>query len=263
MTLAATQRAFQAQILDEDVPLPDDWEPGMAAGVAIYRNAYRARLVDALKDTFPRTLEWVSEESFDRAAAHHLITRPPGHWSLDLAGDGFPETLATLFASDPEVPELARLEWDMHLAFVAADADPLDASGFADATLRFTEDDWAQLRLAFVPSLAIRPLRSTALTIWKALSDGGDPPAQMLLETPANLLVWREGLRPVFRSASHEESACLERLRSGDSFGNVCELLAEERQDDSAASEAGAMLGRWIGEGLIVSVSKIEQQMVV
>jgi hypothetical protein len=69
------------------------------------------------------------------------------------------------------------------------------------------------------------------------------------------LLVWREALSPVFRSISTQEATCLERLRAGMSFGAMCEWLTGQRQADEAAAEAGAMLGRWVEDGLVLAVS--------
>jgi len=257
MSLPQCQRAFMAQVLEEDSPLPSGWNAGMSAGLAIYRNAYRARLLGALGETFPRTQQWVGEENFARAAAHHLIQHPPGQWSLDHAGKGFPGTLAQVFASDPEVSELAALEWDMHMAFVATDFVALDRDGFALATAEFGEEDWAGLRLMPVPGLVIRPLRSAAIAIWSALAAGEGAPTDMLLERPTEVLVWRDGLTPVFRSAAPEEAACLRTLMCGGSFGAVCEFLAERRRDaSSAAAEAGTMLQRWLEDGLLLSAAK-------
>ena len=224
-------------------------------GLAIYRGAYRTRLVDALGETFPKTLAWVGEDSFGRAAAHHLITNPPSGWTLDEAGKGFPDTLVQLFANDPEVAELAWLEWSMHTAFVAKDCTPLDGSGFAAATVGFSDSDWADLRLSFAPGLATAATRTSCITIWKALAEDAERPDQIELAEPMAVLVWREALSPVFRSLSTQEAACLERMRAGMSFGGMCEWLTEKLQSDAAIAEAGAMLGRWIEDGLVVTIS--------
>jgi hypothetical protein len=75
------------------------------------------------------------------------------------------------------------------------------------------------------------------------------------LAEPAALIVWREGLSPVFRSLSALEAECLDRMRAGTSFGAMCEFLAEQHGTERAAAEAGAMLGRWIDDGLIEEVA--------
>ena len=252
MTLLATQRAFQAQVLAEDVPMPSGWDSRMEAGLAIYRNAYRGRLVDALRETYPRTAQWVGEDAFRQAAAHHLITQPPGDWTLDLAGHGFPETLAELFAGDPEVAELARLEWRMHCAYVGPDATALDNTGFAIATAAFAEEHWEAMVLKLVPTLTLDPISSPVAAIWQALTQGTPPPDDLALPEPAMLAVWREGLSPVFRTLDPLEGAALVRIRDRESFGTLCLRLQDAAPDGIA--RAGAMLARWVNDGMVAEL---------
>ena len=54
MNLAEIQQEFMAHILGEDRRLPPHWNVRMGDGLEIYRNAYRTRLVDAMRETFPR-----------------------------------------------------------------------------------------------------------------------------------------------------------------------------------------------------------------
>jgi hypothetical protein len=254
VNLVSTQRAFQAHILDDDVPLPVDWSPRMAAGLAIYRNGYRARLVAALEETFPKTLRWVGADSFARAAAHHIIAHPPSSWTLDEAGADFPQTLAQLFAGDPEVEELAWLELAMHKAFVAKDHDTLDAKAFARATAEYAESEWANMRLLFSPSLQTRRIETDCTAIWRSVVDEDSPPHHVHLAEPAVLVVWRQTISPVFRSMSALEGRCIALARSGQKFGDLCKKLCTQWGADQGAVEAGSMLARWIEDCLIMRV---------
>ena len=254
MNLLSCQHHLIDQIMQDQAPLPETWDTDrIHAGLAIYRNGYRSRLIDALAETFSRTRQWVGEESFDKAVAHYLIGNPPSHWSLDRAGAGFPETLAVLFARDPEVPELAALEWDMHLAFVAPDEQPLDANAFATATAGFGDQDWERLRFTLHPALTLRPFRTAAAAIWRALAEEVEPPDKFLLAEPAHILVWREGLVPVFRAAADYETGCLGVLADGGTFGELCLHLTEFARRDTAAI-AGRLLTKWLTDGLIVGL---------
>jgi len=255
MSLAALQQEFMGQVLGEERPLPPHWDARMAEGLAIYRNAYRSRLIDALRDTFPKTVQWVGDETFAQAAAHHLILHPPSGWTLDLIGAGFVGTLEELFAGDPDVADLAWLEWAMHLAFTASDCTPMDAARLAEATQGFGEADWADMRLSFAPSLYTRPVSSDCGALWRALG-GEEPPASApALETPMHCIVWREDLAPVFALVAAQAGDCLGRMRGGASFGALCAGLAESMPPDQAAGEAGAMLGGWLARGIVLGVS--------
>lgn len=260
MTLAQAQLAFMAQILDEDAVLPHGWGDRQRAGLDIYRNAYRVRLVETLADVFERTRDWVGEESFRSAAAHHLITHAPNSWTIDHAGAGFDATLAELFANDPEVEELAWLEWAMHCVFVAADCEPLTPQGFGAATAGIADDEWAGLRLSLAPRLTYRPVRFDCGGLWRALSQGADPPDPLAFAAPHGLVVWRERLTPVFRTIAAAELACLDAVAGGGTYGAACDLLVENLGEAEATQFAGSMLGRWLGDGWITAVTAPSDQ---
>jgi len=257
-SLARSQAAFMSLLLEEDSPLPEGWD---AARVAIYRNAYRARLVDALRETYPRTAQWVGDEAFRRAAAHHLIASPPDSWTLDEAGCGFADTLAGLFRKDPEVTELAWLEWAMHECFVSADATPLDAAGFAEATAPYTDDDWARLRLHFLPGTQCKALEHRIHALWPLLA--GDSPDETARESdyrskqPIACIVWRQALKPVFLPVAAVEGDTLRLLLTGAGYGEACAMLVDRLGEETAVAEAGAMLGRWLHEGMISAVDVV------
>jgi len=254
-TLAAWQADFMAQVLEDDRPLAAGWTQRHAAGLNIYRNTYRARLVDALRDTYERTARWVGEDAFRAAAAHHVIKTPPNSWTLDHVAEGFVEVLEELFANDPEVAELAWLEWAMHRAFVAADIAPLDAAGFAAASAGFAEEDWAGLRLSFLPSLHLRVLSHDVGALWNALVADEFEAPDYLMPAPRPMIVWREDLRPTFMPVGDAEGHGLGEMVRGASYGEMVESLARQIGDEDAVMQAGAMLGRWLGNGLIAGLS--------
>ncbi|WP_394729795.1 putative DNA-binding domain-containing protein [Altererythrobacter sp. GH1-8] len=260
MSLAASQAAFMAQVLDEDAALPPTWGAGQSSGIAVYRNNYRSSLVEALRSTFERSARWVGEDAFRRAAAHHVIMHPPSSWTLDEAGRGFETTCAELFTGDPEVAELAWLEWTMFDVFTSRDVIPLDAAGFARATEGFAEDDWGALQLDFQPGLAQAEVRHDMLALWNALGTDDFDRIDVKPETPRCCLVWREGERPVFQLVDLAEGSALGAMMAGASYEQACAILAQDAASDEdierAAMQAGAMLGRWLNDGLIVAVNK-------
>jgi hypothetical protein len=198
----------------------------------------------------------VGEDAFRQAAAHHVISHPPSGWTLDDVGEGFPETLRELFSNDPEVPELAWLEWAMHRCFVSADASPLDAAGFAESTAAFAENDWANMRLSFLPGTDQRQICHDIGTLWKALKEEPVEAPSYSLSTQVHCVVWREGLKPVFIQMDPVQGEALCLLRDGANYGEVCEMLSERLGEEAAIAQAGAMLGRWLHLGLLTGVSK-------
>ncbi|QZD94475.1 DNA-binding domain-containing protein [Qipengyuania gelatinilytica] len=253
-TLAARQSAFMASLLDDERALPEGWTARHAAGLDIYRNNYRSALVEALRSTFERTERLVGEASFARAAAHHLIMHPPSSWTLDLAGAGFAETCEDLFPADPEVAELAWLGWSMHLAFVARDANALSSEGFLQLAADFTEEDWGDLRLVFMPGLTQSDTTHDLKRLWSSLATTGSSPDIVPVSEASTTIVWREGERPVFISVSQAEGRALAAMMDGASYGEACEALVE--QEGPAGIElAGTMLRRWLFEGMVEAVA--------
>lgn len=254
MKLAEIQSAVMALILDDAAQTPLEWNERQRAGIDIYRNAYRVRLVDSLAEVFERTREWVGEESFRRAAAHHLIVRAPCSWTIDRAGEGFVDTLGDLFSRDPEVPELAWLEWAMHSAFVAADCVPLSPGGFAAATALPAEAAWAGLRLRLVPGLEARAIAFDCGGLWRALAKSENLPKTLELPESRGLVVWREAMTPVFMSVDAVEHECLQLVAASATYGDVCDLLVDRFGEAQAITYAGVMLGRWLSNGWIAGL---------
>lgn len=259
-SLAQRQQDFMAHVLEEGRALPAGWSERHAAGLDIYRNAYRARLVDALRETYERTAKWVGEDGFRQAAAHHLINRPPSGWTLDDAGDGFPETLTELFTDDPAVAELAWLEWAMHRAYVAADAAPMLPADLEQLAASFSEEDWVTMQIVFLPGTDQHVIRHDIGALWAVLEEDSEIAygngIDVMTSEPAHLVVWRESEKPVFMPVTDAEGRALQMMRSGSSYGAMCEFLLDMLGEDSAIAEAGAMLGRWLHNGLIASISK-------
>ncbi len=253
--LARQQAEFIAHVLDEERAQPEHWTERQRAGLAVYRNNYRAALVDALRDTYERTARWVGEDAFERAAAHHVITSPPASWTLDDAGAEFDETLAALFANDPEVAELAWLEWSMQCAFTAKDAEPLDVEGFTSATSGFGEEDWSGMRLTFAPGFTLREVDHDIAVLWNALAQDEFDNPDIVLAAPRYCLVWREGLRPTFALVETLEGEALAALAGGATYAGACTLLVERLGEEEGIAKAGGLLGRWVGEGLLTGIS--------
>jgi hypothetical protein len=250
MSLIGQQRALLAAIVGDDAP--------SSGGIAVYQNAYRARLIEALKSGFERTWAWIGDDAFFTAAIHYVITHPPRSWTLDAFGADFPQVLSILFADDPEVAELAWLEWHMQQAFAAPDEAVVDAAGFA--ALAAAGLDWDAVRLVPVGSLSMRRVHTNATAIWHALADGTPPPGADQLSHAAALIVWRKALSPHFRLVARDEHRALSRLAAGARFGEICAAAdgyTGAADEGARAARAGAWLGQWIADGLIASLSPV------
>lgn len=258
MSLAELQSRFIAALRSDDAPLPETWQGEEKVRFTIYRNAYRSRLIDAMRETFPRTVRLVGDQAFAAAATHHLIQYLSASWTIDDAGTGFELTVAELFPEDPDVAELAWIEWAMQEAFVARDAQPLDELAFTETTAGFVDADWGSLRLQFVPGIAVRHVRHDWLTLWRMLDvDGDATKARTLppLAQPKGCVVWREDLRPLFALVDSAELEALESMINGGSYAQACGRMVDRLGEAKALQLAGEMLVRWLANGWMQAIS--------
>lgn len=240
MSLLALQSAFRGEIASDD----DGIAPS-SPGMSIYRNAYRGRLLAALESSFERTRRWTGEDVFEVAACHYILAHPPASWTLDRYGADFSQLLATLFAGDAEVAELAWLEWHMSQAFTARDRPVLDAAAFAASDQ--TDIVWDDVSFTMAAGFAMRPIATNCIALWEALAERQDEMPSSASVEPAWLLVWRCGFRPQYRMATACEAEALGNLARGRSLG---ELVSVGDPD-----LLGTWLAQWFGEGIFATAA--------
>lgn len=244
MSIIDLQRRFHAEIV-----MDDEGAAPSSPGMAVYRHAYRSRLLDCLTASFEKTRRWAGEDAFTAAACHHILTHPPHGWTLDTYGAEFPATLAALFANNPEVAELAWLEWEMRRSFSAPNEAVFTLVDFQK--LAAGELDWDGLRLTLCANVAWRTVRTRCDELWQALEDGRVPDTLPERVETATLLIWRQGLLPRFRLVGVAEATALGLLRDGHTFGVLCAACEMNTAGSDAIAELGQWLLHWIDDGLI------------
>jgi hypothetical protein len=219
----------------------------------IYRNAYHGRLKDALEANYPALAKLLGARDFAVLAAEYVAQHESRFTSIRWYGDGLADFLATAekYAQAPLLAELARWEWAMGEAFDAADSVPVDTTVLA----AFSPERWAQLRLGWHPSVRVLALLWNASEIWGALTREEERPAAQLRPAPLAWLIWREDLVLRYRSLEPSESRAMALSRFGSSFGQLCDALCTEIDEELAARQAAAWLRDWVASGLIVSAT--------
>ncbi|WP_310389992.1 DNA-binding domain-containing protein [Roseateles sp.] len=253
--LETLQAEFQAHLLDQ----PQHFAAAVKLGgmgverrLAIYHQAYRARLVETLQDSYGHTVTYLGEDWFESEARAYLIAHPSTQPSLRWFGAAFPAWLAERRPGDPDIAELAALDWALRGAFDAADAPVLTAADLG----ALPAEAWATLVFALPPSYRRLRLTHNTLAIWQALDQDDVPPAAEALGHELDVLIWRRGSSPHFRSLGALEAAALDGLAGGQSFAALCETLSERFPEADIASEAGSLLRRWVEEELLSFASR-------
>ncbi len=115
--------------------------------------------------------------------------------------------------------------------------------------------DWAELRLEFHPSvqcLSCRPTHRRCSRRCPRHSRRRNPRSS---SEPQPWLLWRQDLKTQYRSLEPDETAALEVVRGGGSFGEMCEALCEWHEADEVPLVAAGMLKRWIVEELLTGLA--------
>lgn len=223
------QAAVAATLLHGPDHLPAGLFAGNAAavlrGLRIHANTIsHARLV-ALEETFPRTRDYLGEESFNRLSRAFVESGGAEGLALTDIGLGMPEWLDDAVASD-----LARIEWAWLESYNAAEAPALGLGDLAG------QDEEGLLRypVRVHPAARIVEPSSEAPSLIDPMFEAG---------TTA-LLVTRPDAEVLLMPTHPVSAAALNLVKEIAPLGNLLAHLAEHHPDGGAAVaaliEAGA-----------------------
>lgn len=212
--------------------------------VQIYARMYRARLVDALAEDYPRVAAVLGPQRFHDVAHAYVSATPSRRPSLRWFGAHFPEFIATSAVEPEFLADLARLERARLMVFDAPDAGLLSI----EALRRVPVEDWGRLRLQVVPALEVLRVGWPVHAIWDdpaaAVSTGGS--------SEIWLRVWRQGDRVYQAPIDDAERLALGHVQARDDFATLCDGLAAVMEADRVATVAGALILRWVADELLL-----------
>lgn len=254
--LADLQARLQNYVLGDgraDDPLSD-----LTGGAAdkswrrlrIYHSGYRLRMLEVLQGAFENTWAYLGDDAFEALCSRYIKTNSSHSPNLRSYGDNFPNFLHQALPADPEIAELATMDWRLHSAFDAPNAALL--TGEQLATIE--EAQWASLGFVFHPSVSLALFEWNALEIWHALDQETPPPIAGKLNEPVGHLFWRRGQRSYFRTLEADEYTALKNLMEGHRFSEVCEHLAKSHPDTGIDASIGTWLARWLADELLSEV---------
>jgi hypothetical protein len=211
-------------------------------------------LAEVLADTFTKTTLFLGSDLFDTLAAQFAVAQPPTVRSLNDYGGGFAIYLAEQYPSNPELFELAQLEWDLRHCFASANHEAL--------TLELAQADAAQTWLTqgapLHPTLLMRPITTNVVQRWHAIDQDAEVPPVVALLGGQSLVVWRKNFQPSFATVDPSEARCLTMLAQGDSIALAAQSLADAGHLSDPAV-LGDWLQRWWHDGwLMKAVSPVQ-----
>lgn len=247
------QGVFQRAILDGDdavlATILDGPRETRGTLFDVYRNAYRLRLLEALRNENAILHAYLGDDDFEDVAAAFIEANPSRHANLRWYSQRLPDFLAVTppFDSAPEVAELSRIETALADAFDATDAPVLGLDGFAG----IEPGSWSHLVFTPHPSARRLDLKTNAFDIWSALVEEAAAPEAETRDGPERLIVWREDLSPIVRPMQAEEAMMWDEAASGLPFGTLCEMAATYADPENAAGRAAGYLQGWVNAGLL------------
>jgi hypothetical protein len=245
--LDAIQQAFGAALFDgaREAALAPLLK-GDPRRFGIYRGNLGAHWSRALSSAYPVLRRLVGDEFFDALARVYGRAHPAVDPDLNRFGDVLPDFLAGFApaADYPYLPDVARLEWAVHEAWFAPDADgpPATLAGLAP-------DAFEAARAVLHPSLRLHASPWATAALWHAHQDGG-PDFPDVLRADTHALVLRPRFDVRVEAIGAAEHAALSRLARRDTFGAALDAAFDVDGDFDVA----AHLRRWLDRGIVTKI---------
>lgn len=203
--------------------------------VAIYADAYMARLVEALEEDFPAVSRHLGHRAFHRLCRGYLERHPSRSPSLNPLGRKLPGFLAAGAARD-----LALVEVAMSEVFDGEPVAPLRPADFG----KIAPEEFAGLRFEFVPTFRLLALDHPVNPYIDAVRQ--EKPVPSLKRKPSWIAVYRKEFQVWRLDLSEAAHAALSALHRGRTVGRAIAASAGCWRGSPAALQS--RIRRWFGE---------------
>jgi hypothetical protein len=244
----------------EDVVEPSS-RLGSAERLAVYGNAYFARLVECLGEEFPATRHALGEETFESFAFGYVNDSPSSSYSLGFLGERFAQYLIETRPTDVPKPgwpdfliDLATLERTYAEVFDGPGPESLDTLKPEDLQA-IPPERVSEIRFVPVPSLRLMeasfPVHEYVTAVRRDRAPEIPMPAETLLVITRREFVVRRG------TVSRAEFQLLRAIIDGNTLGQAIELAAEVMpagSDDEFAANLSEWFQHWASAGWFLRV---------
>jgi hypothetical protein len=238
--------------------------------LAIYHNAYFARLLECLRNIYPMVAKTLGEEAFDALAVGYLQSYPSHSYTLDRLGDRFASYLAETRpdldrAGQPTetwpdfMIDLARLEWNIGEVFDGPGVEG-QATLSAEQLLAIDADRWPAVRLMPAPCLRLLSFEFQVNDYFTALRQSGDDADPPPLPQPEGswLALWRRDFVVRRHALDREQYELLTALMSAQPIGVAIEQFAATAITnlDELAGRLQSWFRTWTAAGFFVALAE-------
>lgn len=251
MHLLDQQRSLRMALLSATCPsdLLATGRTPIAPRFAIYANAYRGRLIAALRDNYPVTSTVLGDEAFDELGEAFLSAHPSRTPSIRWFGEALHDfvTRQPERVPHPALADLIRMEWALRHALDAADQAPVSLQALAACP----PERWPFLRFSLHPSVTLLPLAWHVEPLWQQLQRhpaSETPPPE---HSAHDLLVWRQAMTVRYRTLSAVEAVLLRALQRGETLASACDCAFGGTPADEGACALLSVLAQLVGDGVL------------
>ncbi len=248
---ASRQQAFAAALFapDQADAVLAQFKGGAGEhGLALYRGNLSATWNKTLSGAYPVLRELAGEEFFGALARAYGMAHPSDDADLNRFGARFADFLERFehVADYPYFPDMARLEWALHRAHFAADANGLDANALGALAPQQVE----AARVTLHPACTLLASDWAVVSLWQAHEPGSGMEFPATMAAPSFALVarphWKAELEPI----SHAAHAALSVLAAGGTFGAALDAAFDIDEQFNVA----AHLQRWLDLALLAEL---------
>lgn len=246
--LAAGQQAFAAALLDTAATLPSFAGAAVPQRFSLYRGNLSATWRRTLGHAYPVVLALVGADFFGGLARAYGRQYPSDSADLNQFGTCFADFLAAFppVAAFPYLPDMARLEWAVHLAHYAADAEALAP----ESLVALHPDQLEVRRFSLHPACALLASDWQVAALWQAHQEGeeqGRFPQDM--QVASWTLVCRVRWKAQVLRVDAAAHAALLALRQGQTFGAALDAAFER----DPAFDLAAHLRQWLAHAVLAA----------
>lgn len=254
--LADLQQKVQAHVMGENEQILNQLVLPVKGTIherlAVYRNAYDWRLIDALHQEYSLLAKLLGEEAFTELAEAFIDAYPSQFYSIARFSEPLVQFLAEKlpYSQQPHLSEIVQLIKALIISLEAADALCLNFEALA----KVAEQNWPSLSFKFHPSVQYFCFNYNSYAIWQALVQEKVVPE--IQKYKSHCVVWRKGLQSYAVALTDVEALILNQLEQGFCFADVCEAVYDKgfMVEAQAASFVANLLATWLNNHLFSEV---------
>lgn len=251
LRLHAVQEALATSLIDRAQRIPTEFFLGEPAVCTerwrIYRGNLHALWKTTLSNAFPVMCQLVGDDFFGQLSVLYGQKFPSQSGDVNLFGQHFSDFLKSeeSVCDYPYFSAVAALEWQVHKAYYAANADLLDLAAF----IAIGGENLGAYALECHPAFALISSEFAAIEVYLAHQEHEIQIIEVALNTPSFGAVSRKEWQVQVTRLGAAEFAGLQALRDGASLGEALECAIEF----DAELDVTKMLQNWFSMGIFIA----------